>query len=67
MSQWLGHSGFDISTAVYVADLLAQELEVHPKDSTGAQLPEYDRACLETLGILPQLAEFRKLASKVAT
>jgi HD-like signal output (HDOD) protein len=61
------HTGFDSSTAVYLADLLAHELEVHPEDSTAAQLSEYDRACLETLGILPQLAEFRKLASNVAT
>ncbi|MFZ1130081.1 MAG: response regulator [Terriglobales bacterium] len=56
------HSGFDISMAVYVADLLAHELEAHPEDATGSQVGEADRACLETLGILPRFAEFRELA-----
>jgi HD-like signal output (HDOD) protein/CheY-like chemotaxis protein len=56
------HSGFDCSVAVYVADLLDYELEVHPQDLTGNELASSDRACLETLGILPQFAEFRELA-----
>jgi HD-like signal output (HDOD) protein len=56
------HSGFDSSIAVYVADLLAHELEAHPQDSTGSELREYDRACLETLGIFSRFAEFRELA-----
>jgi HD-like signal output (HDOD) protein len=60
------HSGFDSSVAVYVADLLAHELDVHPQDSTGSELAESDRACLETLGILHRFAEFRELASKAA-
>jgi HD-like signal output (HDOD) protein/CheY-like chemotaxis protein len=59
------HSGFDSSTAVYVADLLAHELEAHPDDSTGAELGKSDRACLETLGILDRFAEFRGLALQV--
>jgi HD-like signal output (HDOD) protein len=56
------HSGFDSSIAVYVADLLAHELDAHSQDSTGPELGESDRTCLETLGILPRLAEFRELA-----
>jgi HD-like signal output (HDOD) protein/CheY-like chemotaxis protein len=56
------HSGFDSSIAVYVANLLAHELDAHPQDSTGPELGESDRTCLETLGILPRLAEFRELA-----
>ena len=56
------HTDFDSSVAVYVADLLAHELEVHPEDSTGSELKESDRACLETLGIAGRFAEFRQLA-----
>jgi len=56
------HSGFDSSVALYVAGLLAYELEAHPEDKTGTELREFDRACLEKLGILPRFAEFRQLA-----
>jgi putative nucleotidyltransferase with HDIG domain len=59
------HSGFDLSIAVYVADLLAHELEAHPEDSTGAKLRESDRACLETLGLWGEYAKFRGLAKEV--
>src|SRR5208337_1307167 len=56
------HSDFDSSVAVYVADLLAHELDAHPQDSTGSELRESDRACLEKLGIFPRFAELRELA-----
>lgn len=56
------HSAFDCTTAVYVADLLAGELEDHPEGYNGLELAERDRACLETLGVLDQLPEFRELA-----
>ena len=56
------HSGFDSSIAVYVADLLAHELDAHPQDSTGSELRESDRACLKTLGVFDRFAEFRELA-----
>jgi HD-like signal output (HDOD) protein/CheY-like chemotaxis protein len=59
------HSGFDISIAVYAADLLAHELEAHPEDSTGAKLQESDRACLETLGLWGEYAGFRGLAKEI--
>jgi len=56
------HSAFDCTTAVYVADLLAGELEDRPQGAVGVALAESDRACLETLGVLDQLPEFRELA-----
>jgi HD-like signal output (HDOD) protein len=56
------HCGFDSSVALYVADLLAHELDAHPQDLIGSELAESDRACLETVGILHRFAEFRKLA-----
>ena len=56
------HTDFDSSVAVYVADLLAHELEVHPEDSTGSELTESDRTCLKTLGISGRFTEFRHLA-----
>src|SRR5258706_399352 len=59
------HSGFDISVAVYAADLLAHELKAHPEDSTGAKLRESDRACLETLGLWGEYAGFRGLAKEI--
>jgi len=57
----ISHNGFEGSVVLYVADLLARESEAHPQDSTGSKLNESDRTCLETLGILSQLAEFRRL------
>ena len=58
----ISHSSFDSSVAVYVADLLAHELELHPQDLTGSELAQSDRTCLETLGVLNQFADFRQLA-----
>jgi HD-like signal output (HDOD) protein len=56
------HSDLDCTAAVYIADLLAHELEDHPQGSVGLPLKEPDRACLETLGFLSSLDEFRELA-----
>jgi len=56
------HTAFDCTVAVYVADLLADELEDHPEGSTGVEIAESDRACLESLGILNKIPEFRELA-----
>jgi len=58
----ISHSGLDSTVAVYVADLLAHELEVHPAGAVGKDIAEADRVCLETLGVLPRLDEFRELA-----
>lgn len=53
------HSGFDISVAIYVADLLANP------DPAAGELRECDRTCCEELGILSQIAEFRELARQI--
>jgi HD-like signal output (HDOD) protein len=50
------HTGLDVTVAVYVADLLAHE------GSAVTDLRESDRKCLEELGILSELADFRRLA-----
>ena len=57
------HAGLDVTVAVYVADLLAHE------GSAAIDLRESDRLCLEELGILSELADFRRLArqSRAAT
>jgi HD-like signal output (HDOD) protein len=56
------HAGLDSTVAVYVANLLAHELEDHPQGATELDIEESDPACLETLGILHSFAEFRQLA-----
>jgi len=55
------HSGFDTSTALYVADVLAGESCVAP-DSGAPTLRDADRECLEMLGITHRMEEFRDLA-----
>jgi HD-like signal output (HDOD) protein len=54
------HTGFDSSAALYVARLLADEIDKHPSDLEGTELTESDRACLETLGVLQQFPAFRE-------
>ncbi len=56
------HSGFDSSAAVYLANLLAHEIDLHPSDLHGKELSEADRACLEALGVLEQFPAFRRRA-----
>jgi HD-like signal output (HDOD) protein/CheY-like chemotaxis protein len=52
----VAHSGFDLVTAIYVADLLAHESPGGPIKP----LPESDLACIEELGIADKFAEWRK-------
>ena len=52
----------DSSVAVYLADLLAHELEEHPHDAQETQIYESDRACLEALRVAQSFPEFRKRA-----
>lgn len=59
------HSGFDTSIALYVADLLAGESSA-PPDQQGQTLRASDRECLEALGVIDRMAEFRDLASQPA-
>jgi HD-like signal output (HDOD) protein len=61
------HSGFDCAAAVYVANLLAHEMDDHPEDSAGLEIEESDRACLETLGVLPRFGEFREIAQQIGS
>lgn len=49
--------------AVYVANLLAHELE-DTRQGFLREIEDSDRACLQALGILPRLDEFRELASQ---
>lgn len=56
------HSGFDISVAVYVADLLAHEMNASSIGLKNIELSESDRAHLEELGVSSQWNEFRELA-----
>ena len=53
------HAGLDCSGAVYVANLLAHELQIHPDDTQGAELGAADRKELEVLGVLQQFSSFR--------
>jgi HD-like signal output (HDOD) protein len=56
------HTTFDCTVAVYVADLLAHELESHAQGPIELEIAESDRANLEALGVLDKLPEFRELA-----
>ena len=58
------HVGFDSSVAVYVANLLADELATDANDTQREELGAADRAFLETLGLLDRLSEFRELARR---
>jgi HD-like signal output (HDOD) protein len=53
------HLGLDSSAALYVANLLAHEIDAHPNDLQGEELSKSDRSCLETLGVLQQFPAFR--------
>jgi HD-like signal output (HDOD) protein len=54
--------GFDCSAAVYVADLLAHQLEDHTDETEEKELEESDRARLEHLGLVSELSGFRASA-----
>jgi putative nucleotidyltransferase with HDIG domain len=56
------HSGFDCTVALYVADMLDEELEAHPEGTATLEIGEPVRKCLETLGVLPMYAELRERA-----
>jgi HD-like signal output (HDOD) protein len=54
--------GLDTSAALYVANLLARELDAHPDDLHGSKISAYDRNCLDSLGILPDYPALRARA-----
>jgi HD-like signal output (HDOD) protein len=55
----VSHTDLDCSIAVYLANLLANELEMHANDSQGEELLAADRKDLEILGVLQQYPSFR--------
>jgi len=57
----ISHSGLDASLAVYIADLLTHEENAHEQPSAGFR--DQDMKYLDSLGLLPQLDEFRRLAA----
>jgi HD-like signal output (HDOD) protein len=50
------------TTAVFLADLLAHHLDLHPEDTQGLKLPLPDRACLDSLNLLQRFPEFHHRA-----
>jgi len=52
------HAGLDCSLAVYLSDLLAHEMDIHPDGFNGQYLSETDRAELEAVGLMDQFPEF---------
>ena len=62
--QRVSHIGFDSSAAVYVAALIADELEIRPLDLTGAELRESDKQSLTALRLLERYPVFRARAEK---
>jgi HD-like signal output (HDOD) protein len=53
------HEGFDGSAAVYVASVLARQLDLHPEDTEGAHLEPADKEALAALGLMHQYPLFR--------
>jgi HD-like signal output (HDOD) protein/ActR/RegA family two-component response regulator len=56
------HEGLDSSVATYLASLIALQLDLHPHDTTGADLPAHDKESLTGLGLLAQYPVFRTRA-----
>jgi HD-like signal output (HDOD) protein len=54
----ISHTGLDCSLVVYLSNLLAHEVEIHPGDSSGEHLSETDRTELEALGLLDEFPGF---------
>jgi HD-like signal output (HDOD) protein len=63
----LPHTSFGASTALYVADRLARELDDHPDNAKGIPLRESDDALLEALGLSQQYSALREQAMELFT
>ena len=61
------HTSFDVSTALYVADRLARELDDHPDHAKGIPLRESDDALIEALGLSQQYSALRERAMELFT
>lgn len=59
------HTSFDVSTALYVADRLARELDDHPDHAKGIPLRESDDALIESLGLSQQYSALRERAMEL--
>jgi HD-like signal output (HDOD) protein len=58
------HTGFVCVEALYMADLLAHEIEAKRIGSCGMEIEEKDQLILEQFGLMAQLQEFRRLATR---
>ncbi len=56
------YTSFDASTALFVSDRLARELDGHPDNAKGITVPESDDALLEALGQSQQYSVLRDRA-----
>lgn len=56
------HKDLDCATVVYIANLLAHEIDAHPYDSGGDDLGERDIKILNELGLLDQYPVYRENA-----
>ena len=61
------HTFFDASTALYVADRLARELDEHPDNAKGIPLRESDDALIGALGLSQQYPALRERAMELFT
>ena len=61
------YTSFDASTALYLADRLAGELDGHPDSAKGIPVRESDDALLEALGLSQQYSALRERAMELFT
>jgi len=60
----ISHSEFDCTIALYVADVLAHEVEAESGSADGREAPEQQKDLLQRLGLLSRIEEFRELAAE---
>lgn len=54
------HTECDSTSAVYLAALFIDEIEMHPNDATGVELKEADRCALTILDVVDQYPHWRE-------
>jgi len=59
------HASLDVSTALYVADRLARELDELPENAKGIPWPESDEALIDALGLSQQYSTLRDRAMEL--
>jgi HD-like signal output (HDOD) protein len=60
-------AGLGCTAAIYIANLLAHEMDDHPQRTTELTIKESDRTNLETLGLLSRMDEFRDIVRRSRT